>query len=263
MSRRLWGACASEQGLLETALGPRRLALHLDNEKTGTNGWGIGFYENGEPLVRKSPKETRRDVDLLGVIAETRSDLLIGHVREATVGSLRAENTHPFRYRNWLFAHSGTIRMFKEIKAQMLETMPTFLFRSLGGDTDSEVFFHVMLSFLHDSRRLDDPRLNAEVVAEALIKALTMTDELESAAGISEPSDFNVILSNGNCLVGLHRSKDDLRYRLFETPGRDGIRPRAVLIGCAHATLGEGWISMPDRSVLKISRELEMEVTAF
>ena len=34
---------------------------------------------------------------------------MIGHVRAATVGNLRTENTHPFRYRQWLFAHTGTV----------------------------------------------------------------------------------------------------------------------------------------------------------
>lgn len=263
MSRRLWGACASEQGLLETALGPSRLSLHLKEAAPTSMGWGIGFYEDSEPLVRKSPKETRNDVDLLGVISETRSDLLIGHVREATVGSLRAENTHPFRFRNWLFAHSGTLRRFSDIRKQMEETMPAFLYRSLGGDTDSEVFFHVILAFLHDARKLDDPRLDADVISETLIKTLSMTDELEAKAGSDIPSNVNILISNGNCLVALRRSSVELRHMTYESPRRDGIKPRAVLIGCEHTSVGESWVTMPNQSVVKVSRNLDVEVTEF
>lgn len=263
MSRRLWGACASEQGLLGTALGPERLSLRIEKPQDQQIGWGIGFYEGGEPLVRKCPSEERKELDLLGVVSETRSDLLIGHVRAPTVGSLRAENTHPFRFRHWLMAHSGTIREFDRIKEQMLDAMPAYLQRSLGGDTDSECFLHLVMSFLHDSRQLDNPRIDASAVGEALSKAVIMVDELETQVGATERSVFNVLLSNGYDLIALHRSPHTLSYMTFEAPGRDQVRPRAVLIGCEHTTVGSNWTPMPEQSIVAVQNDMSVEVKTF
>jgi len=263
MSRRLWGVCASEQGLQGMASGPERLALRIALDKTHPVGWGIGFYEGGEPLVRQCPLEERDEIDLLGVVAETRSDLLIGHVRAPTVGSLRPENTHPFRFRHWLMAHSGTIRTFSEIRPKMLDAMPSFLQRSLGGDTDSECFLHLALAFLHDSRQLDNPRIEASAVGEALAKAVLMIDQLEELPGEEERSTFNILVSNGNFLVALHRSPHSMSHMTYTAPGRDQVRPRAVLVACEQTTAGSQWTPLPQQSYLTVTRDLTVEATEF
>src|SRR5215469_1828946 len=67
-------------------------------------GWGVGFYQGGEVLMRRRPIDDRPEIDVAKLAADVRADVLIGHVRSATVGALRTENTHPFRYREWLFA---------------------------------------------------------------------------------------------------------------------------------------------------------------
>jgi predicted glutamine amidotransferase len=262
MSRRLWGACTSEQGMLGTALGPERLSLRIEAGRRPV-GWGIGYFKDGEPLVRKCPLEEREEVDLRELMAETRSDLVIGHVREPTAGTLRAENTHPFRFRHWLFAHSGAIRRFDLIKAQMRDALPSFLQRA-GGETDSETFFHLVLAFLHDARKLDAPWVDAKTVSEALVKAVVMVDELEAKAGGEKgASAFAVLMSAGNFLVALHRGPPQLSYATYEAPTRDKIRPRAVIVACDQTTRGSSWVPMPDQSVLEVERSLAVEVTAF
>src|SRR6266436_1350223 len=77
--------------------------------KGATLGWGIGFYQAGEVLLRRRPIDERPEIDVAAITKDLRADVLIGHVRAATVGNLRTENTHPFRYRQWLFAHTGTV----------------------------------------------------------------------------------------------------------------------------------------------------------
>jgi glutamine amidotransferase len=263
MSRRLWAAYASEQGLLEAALGPERLTLQLESAPDSPVGWGIGFYERGEPLVRKRPREDRATLDLLGVVAETRSDLIIGHVREPTVGDLRSGNTHPFRFRHWLMAHSGTIRRIREIEGTLKDAMPAFLLRSIEGDTDSEIFFHLVLAFLHDARELDKPRIAPAAVASAMVEAVTMIDELERPETEDERSCFDVIASNGAFLVVLRRSPIALLHRTYMAPGRGQVRARAVLVACARTAVGDGWVELPDRSTLTVDRDLAVETTAF
>ena len=62
---------------------------------------------------------TLRIVDVAKVAGDVRADLLVGHVRSATVGGLRTENTHPFRYRQWLFAQTGTLPSFDAIRDRL------------------------------------------------------------------------------------------------------------------------------------------------
>jgi glutamine amidotransferase len=249
--------------MLGTALGPERLSLRVEVGKQPV-GWGIGYYKDGEPLVRKCPLEERPEVDLFGLVAETRSDLIIGHVREPTVGTLRAENTHPFRFRQWLFAHSGTIRLFPQIKGQIRDALPSFLQRSVGGETDSEMFFHLVLAFMHDSRKLDLPRIDTGTVGEMLVKAVAMVDELEAkAGGEAGASSFGVLMSNGSFLVALRRGPLELRYLSYAAPVRDKIHPRAVIVACDQTARGPGWTSLPNQSLLEVGRSLSVEVTGF
>ena len=115
--------------------------------KGTTLGWGIGFYQSGEVLLRRRPIDERAEIDVAAFAKDLRADVLIGHVRAATVGNLRTENTHPFRYRQWLFAHTGTIDGYPTLKSRVSESLPEFLRRNVRGDTDSELLFHLFLSF--------------------------------------------------------------------------------------------------------------------
>src|SRR5262245_23134444 len=62
-------------------------------------GWGLGFYQAGEVLLRRRPIDEREEIDLVEAASDLRTDVLLAHVRHASVGALRTENTHPFRYR--------------------------------------------------------------------------------------------------------------------------------------------------------------------
>ena len=44
-------------------------------------GWGIGFYQAGEVLLRRRPLDDREEIDLAEAAADVRADVLLGHVR--------------------------------------------------------------------------------------------------------------------------------------------------------------------------------------
>ena len=96
-------------------------SAHFSGKGTSSSlGWGIGFYQGGEVLMRRRPIDDHATVDVAKVAGDVRADVLVGHVRNATVGSLRTENTHPFRYRQWLFAQTGTLPSFEAIRDRLL-----------------------------------------------------------------------------------------------------------------------------------------------
>jgi predicted glutamine amidotransferase len=171
----------------------------------GAVSWGIGFYQGSEVLLRRRPHDERGSIDLGGLARDLRADLILGHVRAATVGGARTENTHPFRYREWLFAHTGSISRYAEIKPRLLESIPEFLRKNIRGDTDSEVLFHVVLSFLHDAGRLQEGGADGKTMAAALRSAASLIDHLVSEEGGEPGFHVNALLTDGERLAALHR----------------------------------------------------------
>ncbi len=175
----------------------------------GPLSWGLGFYQGGDVLLRRRPNDDRASVDLAGLAKDIRSDLIVGHVRAATVGSSRTENTHPFRYREWLFAHTGSIDSYAKIRGRLLESIPEFLRKNVRGDTDSELLFHVVLSFLHDAGRLHDGGADPKTVRAALSSTASLVDHLIGEVGGRAGFPLNVVLTNGELVAALHRGAPD------------------------------------------------------
>jgi predicted glutamine amidotransferase len=170
----------------------------------GPLGWGVGFYQSGEVLMRRRPIDDRAEIDVAKNCADVRADVMIGHVRMATVGALRTENTHPFRYRQWLFAQTGTIPTFDSLRERLIASVPEFLRGDIRGETDSEVVFHIFLSFLHDAGRLNDTNADEATVGSALRSTLQVVDQMSAETG-NAPAPLNMIVTNGDFLVAVRR----------------------------------------------------------
>jgi glutamine amidotransferase len=177
-------------------------------------GWGLGFYQGGEVLIRRRPIDERQEVDVASLVSDVRADVVIGHVRQATVGVLRTENTHPFRYRQWLFAQTGTVSEFERIRASLVGRVPEFLRGGIRGETDAEVVFHVFLSFLHDAGHLGDARIDPPLVCAALRSSLAVVDGMTAELG-AEAAKLNIMLSDGEVVIAVHRSDAPMRLRVI------------------------------------------------
>jgi len=191
-------------------------------------GWGVGFYQGGEVLMRRRPMDDRAEIDVATVVTDLRADVLVGHVRNATVGALRTENTHPFRYRQWLYAQTGTLPAYDRIREPLMASVPEFLRSSVRGETDAEVLFYVFLSFLHDAGLLNDFVCPASKARDALRAAVAVVDAMAAEVG-GGATAVNVLISNGEHLLALHRG-EPLAYRVFA-----GRSDAEYLMGDDHA----------------------------
>jgi predicted glutamine amidotransferase len=178
-------------------------------------GWGIGFYQAGEALLRRRPLDDR-DVIEIAALNDISAGLIIAQIRTPGVGALRTENTPPFRYRDWLFAQRGTITGFDQIRDPLLERLPEFLRCNMRGETDGEAMFYSFLSCLDEGVGLDRDRISATQIREALRGAVTRADQLLARAGQSEAA-IDWFVSDGEHLVALHRT-GTMMYRRFEAP---------------------------------------------
>lgn len=147
-----------------------------------TDGWGISFFEGKGVRQFLDPKASAHSpvADFIRTYP-IKSMNVIAHIRKATQGETKLENTHPFTRelwgRYWSFAHNGDLKNFA----------PVFNghYRPVG-NTDSESAFCYILQELQSEFGENYP--SRELLGEKL-HALTL--EL-GGKGI-----FNFLLSNG------------------------------------------------------------------
>ena len=205
-------------------------------------GWGIGWWEDGSPQIRKEPVPAHES-EMAARLADNPplSNTFIVHVRAATVGEISVENTHPFAGRalgrDWVFAHNGTV--------QERDRLDTGGLRQ-EGETDSEQAFHHLLTKL-DS--LSGDSADDEIAACILGIGRELSEH---------DSRVNFLLSDGTTFYAYHdghktlhflekRATDlaaiDLADQDYDVSLRLGDAPdeRAVIIASVPLTDESGW----------------------
>ncbi len=274
---RLFGLIGNRADLVGRVLASEAEVLRVRTPHTSGSdarisplGWGIGFYQGGEVLMRRRPIDDRAEIDVAKNAGDVRADVMIGHVRSATVGALRTENTHPFRYRQWLFAQTGTVAKFDALRDRLLASVPEFLRGDIRGETDSEIVFHVFLSFLHDAGRLQEMVVEPAAVNEALRSTIAVVDGMtEEVGGVT--GGMNIVLTNGDHIVAAHCGAP-MAVRVFAGKGEADVligedlalRRKAPELAHMHFTLlasdfddgapGGRWKPVADRAIVTLSR---------
>jgi predicted glutamine amidotransferase len=125
---------------------PDSLATQSRREPDGT---GLGTFDvAGTPRVDKAPIAAYQDQQFAQEAKERLSSTFIAHIRYASTGGLRPENTHPFEHRR-IFAHNGVIDDLPRLETELGD------YRSLvRGDTDFERFFALITRHI-DAHRGD------------------------------------------------------------------------------------------------------------
>lgn len=212
------------------------------------DGWGIAFFESDEETpgkgVRCFTDKNSASTSPLANMLRTypiKSHNVVAHVRKATVGAIKLENSHPFvrelwgRY--WVFAHNGDLKNY----APSLHGH----FRPVG-NTDSELAFCWLMQQLSKS--------HAGVPS---VEELSLTLR-ELVPQIAKFGTFNFLLSNGQALWAhastnlhylvreypfgeVHLKDEDLRVDLSEL---NGPQDRVTIVVTEPLTTNEVWTKM-------------------
>ena len=280
---RLFGLIGNRGDLAGRVLGFEAEALRV-RARGQQLGWGVGFYQSGEVLMRRRPIDDREEIDMAKFTSDVRADVVLGHVRSATIGAVRTENTHPFRYRQWLFAQTGTIAHFEAIRERLTQSVPEFLRGGIRGDTDSEILFYVFLSFLHDAGRLNDLVIEPTLVREALRSSIAVVDGMTAEVG-GQAGPLNLIVTNGEYMIAAHRANGattperKMAWRTFAGKndadmilGDDlQLRRKTPELAQMHFVLlasdfdedpGARWKTAPDRALVTVMRSSDPQVEA-
>jgi predicted glutamine amidotransferase len=155
------------------------------------DGWGLAVLEGNAFHLAKEPLPAARSPRFRELCRQTRSSLILGHVRKANPPTARVlANTHPFSRvccgREWVFAHNGIISDSNALAAKNTASLC-----KVSGDTDSEHAFCVVL----------------ERIAKVFSASSEATDRgwLDTLAGVAETlashGRFNFLMSNGEHLI--------------------------------------------------------------
>ncbi|MBL8307054.1 MAG: class II glutamine amidotransferase [Rubrivivax sp.] len=215
------------------------LATRADEHK---DGFGIAFFED---------RGLRHFIDHHGArsspVAELvkrypiKSDNVIAHIRKATQGRVRLENTHPFvrelwgRY--WVFAHNGDLKGY----APRLHGA----FRPVG-DTDSERAFCWLMQEL--------AKAHASVPSVEELSC-TLRELLPQPAA---HGTFNMLLSNGqalwaHCSTQLHALQRRHPFGAAHLADEDlsvdfapltTANDRVLIVATQPLTHGEAWAAL-------------------
>jgi glutamine amidotransferase len=268
----------SDPNLLRCQIHRLRDHVTLAEENRLPDAYGYGYYSGSAVLVGKRPSGAPSLLSLEELIDPIDSEALVAHARHATTGNHKDENTHPFRFRRWLFAHDGTIADFQAVKPKLLAALPDYLRRNIQGETDSEHAFTYFLTMLRDSGQLDELDVDPAVVGRCLAQTARQIDAWCREVGAQRPSGLNFIVTDGRVLAATRRARP-LHYALLEgimpctlegidasTPESDPrMRPhRKVKAVCfaTHLLAPNSFIEVPEGSVVTVSRSLQVSVAA-
>lgn len=184
------------------------------------DGWGLATLKDGEFRLTKEPVAAARSARFQELCVQTRSSLILGHVRKANPPTAKTlDNTHPFRRtccgREWVFAHNGIIP-----DAAALDDPHAAPLCAPAGDTDSEHAFCVVLDYIAAAFSSSGTAQGREWL-NALARA---------AETLASHGRFNFLMSDGVHLIA---------YGHDRLHGLDEVG--AVVIATEPLTASPGW----------------------
>jgi len=150
-----WMAYAGGQVLLEDmlygvkhSLIDQSMASKSRATPTNGDGFGVGWFSHWErPGLYRSMRPAWNDHNLRDISSQVQTHMFLAHVRATSHATVQETNCHPFRHGHLLFAHNGEVAEIERLRRDLVLAVDPLLFPEIQGTTDSEVMFHLALTF--------------------------------------------------------------------------------------------------------------------
>jgi glutamine amidotransferase len=183
-------------------------SLHSREGATTTNGdgFGVGWYSElgGIPGLYKSIQPAWNDRNLRELAKHISSPLFFAHIRASTGTAVQETNAHPFRHGRWLFMHNGLVREFPRVRRDLLLAIDPSLIPELEGSSDSEVLFHLALTFGLE----DDP-------LTAIEHMVGFVEEVGHRHEVEYPIQMTVATTDGERIIAARYSSEGQSRTLY------------------------------------------------
>ena len=207
-----WLAYSGSPVLLEELLYGRQNSLivqslhsRLGAEETNGDGFGIGWYGRQEsPAVFHSVEPAWNDRNLRELAGHISSPLVFAHIRASTGSPVQQTNCHPFRHGRWLWMHNGFLDGFAKVKRDLTVAVDPELYPEIEGTTDSELMFHLALTFGLE----DDP-------PQAVARTIGLVESVGHEHGLEFPFQGTIATSDGERVWAFRYSSEGKSRSLF------------------------------------------------
>lgn len=191
---------------------PANSLIHQSRESAlgatavNADGFGVGWYAPGDPqpALFRSVQPAWADPNLEELARHIHSAVFVAHVRATTGTPVQQTNCHPFRHDGWLWAHNGAVRDFPAVKRDLVLAIDPALYPHVVGSTDSEVLFHLALTF----GLRDDP-------VAAVERMIGFVEEASRAHGVEQPLQMTVTTTDGTRVWAFRYSSERASRSLF------------------------------------------------
>jgi glutamine amidotransferase len=198
-----------DRSLIDQSLNSR-----LGATTTNGDGFGVGWYQDGEPpRIYRSTHPAWNDRNLRELAAGISSPLFFAHIRASTGGAIQETNVHPFRHGNWLWMHNGAIREFPRVQRELQVKVSDDLYTSIEGTTDSETMFYLALTFGLE----DDP-------IGAVEQTIGLIEKTGHAHDVEHPIQMTVATTNGETIWAFRYSSEHDSRSLFFSTRMDALK---------------------------------------
>jgi len=219
---------------------------------TNADGFGVGWYGSKEkPGLFRSIRPAWNDFNLRDLAANIETSLFMAHVRATSLATVQETNCHPFRYGNWLFVHNGEVFEIEKFHRALLLAVDEKYFPNIMGTTDSELMFHLALTFGLEK--------NPPV---ALARMAGFIEKTGRDHGVAESLWMTLGVTDGKTLYGVRYASDHQSPTLYHSvdvqhiyeinpaiEGRLGDSARAIVSEPIGAYAGI-WRAVPEGSLL-------------
>ncbi|MHB8070655.1 MAG: class II glutamine amidotransferase [Candidatus Cryosericum sp.] len=202
----------------------RSLAIADKSGEPNADGWGIGWYDDGQdsPRVVKEPGPANESSLFVQTSRDVSARVALAHVRRSSRTPRVLANTHPFAAGRWLFCHNGYCAGERLVD----HLLPKYR-GGLQGENDSEVYFALLLQHIEAT---------SDVVG-------ALQSGVREAASVGDFTGLNFLLSNGETIYAFHYSVDPERHSMVlqHQPGTELV---------SSEPLGAGsWEDVPNGSL--------------
>ena len=180
---------------------------------TNGDGFGVGWYgTRPQPGLFRSIRPAWNDFNLRDIAAQVESPLFLAHVRATSQATVQETNSHPFRYRHWLFVHNGEIFDIERLRRKLLFAVSPELFPNILGTTDSEVMFYLALTFGLEKDPLG-----------ALARMAGLVETVGREEGVTESVWMTLGVSDGQTVYAVRYASDADAPTLYHSRDMDEV----------------------------------------
>ncbi|HLB60509.1 MAG TPA: class II glutamine amidotransferase [Patescibacteria group bacterium] len=224
--------------------------LLLTFPPSASHGWGVAWYdEQGKQTVKKDRRSALDPASNQEITVNALTKQCIVHTRIATSGTVSKQNAHPFSYKNYTFAHNGSVH-----KERLLEKLHAPYNEKFESEPiDSEVYFRLIVQAIEESDPKDGIR--------------------RATAFANDDRGSSFLLADGETLyaycfgIPLYFIRWDLQKPLHMVSKHTGsviqsdqLRDVLAVIVSSERFTEDNWHALDDGELLIVQENMEYEV---